>query len=72
MSPASGIGTGAGAGTGAEQGPAALEPVPVAGCDICGALAGQREAARTEGRTDTVHRCNEELRSHLRTKAARR
>ncbi len=46
-----------------------LEPVPVTGCDICAALAAQREAARAEGRMDNVRTCNREMLSHPRGKA---
>ncbi len=49
-----------------------LEPVAVTGCDICGALVGQREAARAAHRVDTVRLCNEELLSHPHAKAAPR
>lgn len=41
-----------------------LEPVGVEGCDVCGALVGQREAARERGARDAVSRCNAELRAH--------
>ncbi|WP_405614346.1 hypothetical protein OG292_16565 [Streptomyces sp. NBC_01511] len=42
----------------------ALEPVAVDGCDVCAALAGQREDARRLGGAPTVEHCNAELRSH--------
>lgn len=41
-----------------------LEPVPVEGCDVCGALARQREAARTAGSPITVRQCSQELANH--------
>jgi hypothetical protein len=41
-----------------------LEPVPVTGCDVCGALARQREAARTVRRGDLVRLYNSELLNH--------
>ncbi|MFF4601912.1 hypothetical protein ACFY12_04015 [Streptomyces sp. NPDC001339] len=40
------------------------EPEPVAGCDVCSALAGQRAAARAVGNLSIVIDCNIELRSH--------
>ncbi|MFF2940149.1 hypothetical protein ACFVSQ_09935 [Streptomyces niveus] len=48
------------------EGPSAavLEPVAVEGCDVCVALAGQREDARRSGGEPTVEECNTELRSH--------
>jgi hypothetical protein len=42
----------------------ALEPVPVDGCDVCGALAKQRERARQAGRVSEVRSCNRELQAH--------
>ncbi|WP_236244353.1 hypothetical protein [Streptomyces sp. CC210A] len=42
----------------------ALEPVPVDGCDVCGALARQREEARSAGRCGEVDDCNRELAGH--------
>lgn len=41
-----------------------LEPVPVEGCGVCGALAAQREEARQNGKAVTVRECNAELRNH--------
>ncbi|GAU68538.1 Syd protein [Streptomyces sp. NBRC 110611] len=40
------------------------EPVPVAGCDVCGALARQRAEAYTAGDKSKVIDCNVELRRH--------
>lgn len=42
----------------------ALEPVPVEGCDVCEALAVQREEARGRAGSMTVRECNSELSSH--------
>ncbi|MFD5078040.1 hypothetical protein [Streptomyces sp. NPDC058371] len=41
-----------------------LEPVPVEGCDVCGALARQREAERRTGNLSEVSDLNVEIRSH--------
>ncbi|WP_030807546.1 hypothetical protein [Streptomyces sp. NRRL S-337] len=41
-----------------------LEPVPVDGCDVCGALAREREAARIAGDGSKVSDCNVEIRRH--------
>jgi hypothetical protein len=41
-----------------------LEPVPVEGCDVCGALAQQREAARRTDSPITVRQCSQELANH--------
>ncbi|GFE24158.1 hypothetical protein YWIDRAFT_00760 [Streptomyces sp. SceaMP-e96] len=50
-----------------------LEPVPVPGCDVCGALARERDAARRAGDGSKVSDCNVEIRRHPHgTKAARR
>ncbi|MFE3253664.1 hypothetical protein [Streptomyces sp. NPDC059209] len=58
----------------ATEGPSAavLEPVAVEGCDVCAALAGQREDARRLGGEPTVEECNTELRSHPHHAPARR
>ncbi|MGW7578260.1 hypothetical protein [Streptomyces sp. NPDC054765] len=40
------------------------EPEPVAGCDVCTALAGQRAAADAIGDKTTVIDCNVEMRRH--------
>ncbi|MEV0371174.1 hypothetical protein AB0I10_15310 [Streptomyces sp. NPDC050636] len=47
------------------------EPEPVAGCDVCLALAGQRAGARAVGDLSKVIDCNIEIGSHPHTKAAR-
>ncbi|UIX33627.1 hypothetical protein [Streptomyces sp. GQFP] len=46
-----------------------MTTVPAAGpeaapCDVCEALAAQRDAAREAGRTDEVGDCERELREH--------
>ncbi|MGW2629421.1 hypothetical protein ACWC2K_08840 [Streptomyces chattanoogensis] len=48
------------------------EPEPVAGCDVCAALAGQRAGARAIGDKTTVIDCNIEMRNHPHPKGARR
>jgi hypothetical protein len=48
----------------------ALEPVPVAGCDVCGALGEQREGARQVGNAAKVERCNAEISGHPHRKKA--
>ncbi|WP_438487460.1 hypothetical protein [Streptomyces sp. S186] len=40
------------------------EPVPVAGCDVCGALAEQRAAAYAVGDWSKATDCNVEMRRH--------
>ncbi|MCK7622993.1 hypothetical protein MUU72_07755 [Streptomyces sp. RS10V-4] len=40
------------------------EPGPAAGCDVCGALAAQRERARSVGDLSKVIDCNVEMRRH--------
>ncbi|WP_234382662.1 MULTISPECIES: hypothetical protein [unclassified Streptomyces] len=40
------------------------EPLPVAGCGVCAALAAQRREARLRGDHSTVSDCNVELRNH--------
>ncbi|MCK7628191.1 hypothetical protein MUU72_34775 [Streptomyces sp. RS10V-4] len=50
----------------------APEPEPVAGCDVCGALARQRACARAAGDLSKVVDCNVELRSHPHERQARR
>lgn len=47
------------------------EPAPVAGCDVCVALAGQRAAARAIGDKSKVVDCNVEIRRHPHAKAVR-
>ncbi|WEB45766.1 hypothetical protein MOV08_17725 [Streptomyces yunnanensis] len=47
------------------------EPKPVAGCDVCAALAKQREAARVSGDLTTVIDSNIEMRRHPHGKAVR-
>ncbi|HEY8985868.1 MAG TPA: hypothetical protein VIU15_40630 [Streptomyces sp.] len=41
-----------------------LEPVPVEGCKICGALAIEREAARRIGNAAKVRTANAEIANH--------
>lgn len=41
-----------------------LEPVPVDGCDVCGALANERDGARDRGDMSKVSDVNIELRAH--------
>jgi len=41
-----------------------LEPVPVEGCKICGALAIEREAARRIGNVAKVRMVNAEISNH--------
>ncbi|WP_405797931.1 hypothetical protein [Streptomyces sp. NBC_01506] len=48
----------------ARHGAAVLEPVAVEGCDVCAALAAQREEARRRGGQPTVEDCDNELRAH--------
>lgn len=43
---------------------ACMEAVPVEGCDVCGALATQRERARRADNRAKVKSCNEEILSH--------
>ncbi|MFJ9619870.1 hypothetical protein [Streptomyces noursei] len=43
----------------------------MAGCDVCGALAKQRAAARAAGDESKVIDCNIEMRRHPHPKAAR-
>lgn len=50
------------------RGPA-LEPVPVDGCDVCGALARQRETARSMGNPAMVRSCNDEIANHPHRRA---
>lgn len=45
---------------------AASPPAHGGGCDVCGALLAQREAAREAGRMDEVGDCDRELREHGR------
>ncbi|AZQ39646.1 hypothetical protein EJ357_44610 [Streptomyces cyaneochromogenes] len=40
------------------------EPVPVDGCDVCGALAREREQARRDGDLSKVTDLNVEMRTH--------
>ena len=40
------------------------EPVPVEGCDVCGALARERETARRDGDLSKVSDLNVEMRNH--------
>ncbi|UQA94353.1 hypothetical protein [Streptomyces halobius] len=48
-----------------------LEPVPVDGCDVCGALAREREAAWLAGDGSKVSDCNVEIRKHPHAKRRR-
>lgn len=48
------------------------EPAPVAGCDVCGALARQGEEARRAGDAPAVERCITELRDHSHRSRSRR
>ena len=41
-----------------------IEPTPVAGCDVCGALVRAREEARQNGDLSKVTDFNIEMRSH--------
>lgn len=50
----------------------ALEPVPWEGCDVCGALGEQREAARKVFDWTALKSCNAEIASHPHTEGARR
>lgn len=43
---------------------AALEPVGVEGCGVCGALVDQRETACGAGDLSKVRSCNAELANH--------
>lgn len=43
---------------------AALEPVGVEGCGVCGALVDQRETAHGAGDLSKVRSCNAELVNH--------
>ncbi|MFF4701308.1 hypothetical protein [Streptomyces chattanoogensis] len=47
------------------------EPVPVAGCDVCGALAEQRAKAHAAGDKSKATDCNVEMRRHSHPKAVR-
>ncbi|GGX43109.1 hypothetical protein O1M07_01790 [Streptomyces albulus] len=47
------------------------QPEPAAGCDVCGALAKQRAAARAAGNESKVIDCSIEMRVHPHPKAAR-
>ncbi|MCE4943160.1 hypothetical protein ACFCXR_01660 [Streptomyces noursei] len=51
---------------------ALLEPVPVPGCDVCRALAGQRELARAAGSTAVVRSRNAEIKCHPHQRTAAR
>lgn len=46
-------------------------PEPVAGCDVCAALARQREAARSAGDKTRAIDCNIAIRRHPHAKAVR-
>ncbi|MFJ8191100.1 hypothetical protein ACIQ8D_15205 [Streptomyces sp. NPDC096094] len=46
------------------------EPQPRAGCDVCGALAEQRAAARASGDHSKVSDLNVEMRNHHKPKRA--
>ncbi|GAA1908443.1 hypothetical protein GCM10009753_44610 [Streptantibioticus ferralitis] len=54
-------------GAGQKQG--GEEAVHLEGCDVCGALARQREAARADGSAITVSRCSQELANHPHRRA---
>ncbi|GAB7030854.1 hypothetical protein JCM4914_23150 [Streptomyces platensis subsp. malvinus] len=47
-----------------------LEPVPVAACDVCQALAREREAARAQGRRLAVRSCNAVIAGHPHGRAS--
>ncbi len=47
------------------------EPEPIAECDVCTALAGQREGAWAVGDLTKVIDCNIEMRRHPHPKAGR-
>lgn len=49
----------------------ALEPVPVEGCDVCGALARQRKEAREASDWATLKLCNQEISEHPHAAGAR-
>lgn len=49
-----------------------LEPVPVPGCDVCGALGRQRETALAAGDQETVETCNAEIANHPHRRGAQR
>ncbi|MBM7443243.1 hypothetical protein JOC24_006691 [Streptomyces sp. HB132] len=49
----------------------APEPVPVEGCDVCGALTRQRVSAHAAGSIVTVRSCNEEIANHPHRRADR-
>ncbi|WP_078872206.1 hypothetical protein [Streptomyces sp. NRRL S-337] len=53
-----------GAGQGVQLGVPVRDPAPVAGCDVCGALARQRVAAYAVGDRSKVSDCNVEIRRH--------
>ncbi|MFF0790210.1 hypothetical protein [Streptomyces spiralis] len=46
-------------------------PDPVAGCDVCGALAAEREEARQQGDLSKVSDVNVEIRKHPHPKRRR-
>ncbi|MCK7626206.1 hypothetical protein MUU72_24385 [Streptomyces sp. RS10V-4] len=48
---------------------AVAEPEPVAGCDVCGALARQRARARAAGDRSKATDCTVEMRRHPHRKA---
>ncbi|ARF56853.1 hypothetical protein [Streptomyces gilvosporeus] len=47
----------------------APDPVPVAGCDVCAALAAQRARAYAAGDRSKATDCNVEMRRHSHPKA---
>ncbi|MER6307710.1 hypothetical protein ACWCXK_09205 [Streptomyces sp. NPDC001739] len=47
-----------------------LEPVPVSACDVCQALAQEREKARTQGRRLVVRSCNAVIAGHPHGRAS--
>ncbi|MGW1375234.1 hypothetical protein ACWD6P_13300 [Streptomyces sp. NPDC002446] len=49
----------------------ASDPAPVAGCDVCRALAGQRAEAYAAGDRSKVSDCNVEIGRHPHRKAGR-
>ncbi|MFJ9414521.1 hypothetical protein ACIRPT_10185 [Streptomyces sp. NPDC101227] len=54
-----------------QLGEPASEPVPVAGCDVCGALAQQRAGAYGVGDRSKVTDCNVEMRRHAHPRVVR-
>nr|WP_018539248.1 hypothetical protein [Streptomyces sp. SID8354] len=48
------------------------DPEPVAGCDVCGALARQRAGAYTIGDRSRATDCNVEIRRHPHVKGEER